>query len=79
VCGLFGVLVGFLYALTDRTPEIIPGPFPLDPCIPLTDVCIVLVFWQWKTDLILSLHFYIWYPGMEKCFFVFLIYVFPLG
>jgi hypothetical protein len=33
-------------------------------------VCIVLVFWQWKNDLIPCLHFYIWYPGNGKTFFV---------
>jgi hypothetical protein len=31
-------------------------------------VCVVLVFWQWKNDLIPCLHFYIWYPGNGKTF-----------
>jgi hypothetical protein len=31
--------------------------FPLDPCVSLIPVCVVLVFWQWKNELISCLHF----------------------
>ena len=65
-CGLSYVLVGFLYALTDRTPAIIPCPFPLDPCVLLL---LSVLYWgilAMKNEMISGLHFYFGYSGNEK-------------
>jgi hypothetical protein len=50
-------LLVFLCALTDRIPAIISMTFPNGSLHSLTVVCIVLVSWQWKNDLISCLHF----------------------
>jgi hypothetical protein len=44
----------------------------LDPCVSLTVVCVVLVFWQWKNDLIslsafLYLVFWQWKNDLISC------------
>jgi hypothetical protein len=74
-CGLSGVLVGFLFALTDRTPDNHSMTFPFGSLHSLTVVCVVLELWQWKNDLISVCNFY-GYSGMEKRFCVFLVCIF---
>jgi hypothetical protein len=73
-------LLVFLCALTVRIHAIISMNFPNGSLHSLTMVCVVLVSWKWKNDLIFCLHFYNGILEMEKHFyllFLFALYWYP--